>query len=83
MNLDVSIQQPNGASYQWLKDWIIIPGAIAPNYQVNQVTSDYDGLYQVQVTQDGVMVLSDSASVSVMATGLQIWIESEFADPFD
>jgi hypothetical protein len=83
LNLDVSIQQPIGATYQWRKDGTGIPGATLPNYQASQVTTEYEGLYDVQITQDGLTVLSNSASVSIMASGIQLWKESEFADPFD
>lgn len=82
LNLDVSIQNPNGATFQWQKDGADIPGATTSAFHIPQATSQDAGLYQVLITQDGDTATSEAASVTVEASGIQVWKEQAFDNPF-
>ena len=81
-DLEVELQDDNGASFQWRKDGIEIPGASSTTLAISQATSMDEGVYDVLVTKDGDTVISDSASVTVTSSGVERWKEVAFEDPF-
>ena len=81
-NLEIELQDDSGATYQWRKDGVAIPGATTASLSVNQATSMDEGLYDVEVTKDDTTVTSDAASVSITASDYQRWNETAFVDPF-
>ena len=81
-NLEVGLQDSNGAKYQWRKDGVEIPGATTATYNVLTATSIDEGLFDVQITKDGTTVTSEPASVSILSSGMQRWKEVAFENPF-
>jgi hypothetical protein len=83
LNLTVALKQSNGAVFQWRKDGVDIPGATASSYQIDQAFSFDEGLYDVRITKDEILVTSAPASIAVVSSGMQVWKESQFPDPLD
>lgn len=82
LSLSVSVENTTGVTYQWQKNGQDILGTTDASYDVSSVTSLDAGLYQVVVGKDGETKVSDLASISVMASGIEMWKEQEFEDPF-
>jgi len=82
LSLSVSMKNVTGVTYQWRKDGQNIPGATFPIHSVSTVTSLDAGIYQVLVSKDGETKTSDPASITVMASGIEMWKEHAFDDPF-
>ena len=80
--LEVELQDDNGALFQWRKNGVDIPGATSETYAVTQATSSDEGSYDVVISKDGTQVTSESATVSVLASDLERWKESAFDNPF-
>lgn len=81
--LELVLESSGTATFQWRKDGVDIPGATTSTHNISEATSISAGLYDVAVTQDGITVTSSPASIAVMASGMQVWKESAFPDPFD
>ncbi len=82
LSLDVVVENSESVSYQWQLDGVDLVGANSPNYAITPVTSVNEGLYTVSVTKDGETKVSDPASVSVLASSLELWKEQSFENPF-
>ena len=82
LNLSVSVQNTTGVTYQWQQNGQDIIGATDAIYNASPVTSVDSGLYQVVVRKDGETEISDPASISVMTSGIEMWKELVFEDPF-
>jgi len=57
-------------------------GANGADYSVSSVISLDAELYQVLVSKDGETKTSELASISVMTSGIEMWKEQKFDDPF-
>ena len=82
LSLSVSVQSSDGVTYQWQQNGQDIAGANGADYSVSSVISLDAGLYQVLVSKDGETKTSEPASISVMTSGIDMWKEQEFDDPF-
>ena len=80
--LTAGLANPQGATVQWLKDGVAIEGANGYSFNLQNVTSADEGLYQLRATQDGETADSDASMVTVNASSFETWKETVFADPF-
>ncbi|MDB2499773.1 immunoglobulin domain-containing protein [bacterium] len=81
-DLEVALQDENGASFQWRKNGLEIPGATSTTLVISQAISMDEGVYDVLVSKDGDTLSSDPASVTVASSGVQRWKEVAFENPF-
>ncbi|MCZ6673129.1 MAG: immunoglobulin domain-containing protein [Verrucomicrobia bacterium] len=82
LNLTADLDNTDGASYQWVKDGIVLEDSDSLAYHIENVTSAAEGSYQLRATKDGVSADSNAANVTVNASPIQMWKETAFPDPF-
>jgi hypothetical protein len=63
----LTVYAPNGATYQWLKDGVLIQGATSSQLELRSVLPHDGGSYTVVVTEtDGDVALSQSATLQII-----------------
>lgn len=72
-DIRLTVYAPYAASYQWLKDGVLIQGATASQFEIPNARVTDSASYTVLVTEtDGDVALSQSAAVQVIPPGTRI-----------
>lgn len=57
-------------TYQWLKNGLLIPGAITPSYTIESVQGNHAGQYQVRLSNVFEVITSTAASLTLNTNGM-------------
>ncbi|MDA0349460.1 MAG: right-handed parallel beta-helix repeat-containing protein [Verrucomicrobia bacterium] len=88
LNLSASLDITEGTTYQWQRilsgeaQYSDIQGETGTTFSSSQLTTSDEGMYRVVATNGGNAIQSNAASVSVITSAFQSWIEVHFQDPF-
>jgi hypothetical protein len=79
VSFTVSVRGTTPLTYQWLKDGVVIPGAVGLTYVIPSVQPKDSGMYRLLISNSGGSVYSQEVSLEVLTVPVILSHPSSFA----